>query len=309
MALDFSGIVDPTPVSDGTNGLIALARGRWQDAVISGTSMIPYIGDLAKTGKLPKYLRTVERVIELAEKSADAAKSLLPGMGKLKELLDLIPSGANKQVDQMTAVIDRFLNSHSPHSPMVVAKQLPDISRRFEYVPVFMKNGCLCRVAKGRLGVPGKVKVHRNSAAQKAVSAGTGDDAGHLIGNRFGAPGTAENLGRQHWLINEGEYRKLENYWEKKLKKGTGIEVTVTEKTIKGKYEDRPFVREIEWTEIAPNGTTSLHSMTFINCKYISKAEYSDIIKGKRETPPPGSASSDEVNVIHADFVNKKRLP
>ena len=205
--------------------------------------MIPYIGDLAKTGKLPKYLRTVERVIELAEKSADAAKSLLPGMGKLKELLDLIPSG-NKQVTQMTAVIDRFLNSHSPHSPMVVAKQLPDISRRFEYVPVFMNNGCLCRVAKGRLGVPGKVKVHRNSAAQKAVSAGTGDDAGHLIGNRFGAPGTAENLGRQHWLINEGEYRKLENYWEKKLKKGTGIEVTVTERPSRGSTKtDRSYGR------------------------------------------------------------------
>src|SRR5210317_2263976 len=79
MALDLAGFVDPTPVSDGASGLLALARGQWLDTAISGLSMIPYVGDLAKAGKLPRYLRSLEKAVALAGKSRKAAEALAPG--------------------------------------------------------------------------------------------------------------------------------------------------------------------------------------------------------------------------------------
>ena len=55
IALDIVGLVDPTPISDGVNGLISLGRGDWLGAGISAVSMIPYVGDAAKLGKLGRY--------------------------------------------------------------------------------------------------------------------------------------------------------------------------------------------------------------------------------------------------------------
>ena len=158
MALDLAGIFDPTPVSDGASGLLALARGQWLDAVISGASMIPYVGDLAKMGKLPKYLKLLERAFELADKSADAAKALLPGMRKLEQVLDLLPAGANRQIDQMRKKVDDFVSSHTMAA---LAKQLPDISNRFAFRgPYPMMHGgkkYSVREAEGAPGIPGKV--------------------------------------------------------------------------------------------------------------------------------------------------------
>ncbi len=160
MALDLAGIVDPTPVSDGASGLLALARGQWFDALISGASMIPYIGDLAKAGKLPRYLKTIEKAVLLAEKSAEAAKTLLPGMRKLKEVLDLIPANANKQIDEIRAVVNRFINTHTTAA---ITKVLPDIRKSFRFngpIPV-VKGGKRyeLRTAEGRLGVPAPFKI------------------------------------------------------------------------------------------------------------------------------------------------------
>src|SRR5437870_2937171 len=60
--------------------------------------------------------------------------------------------------------------------------------------------------------------------AQKKMAGGTGDDAGHLIGNRFGAPGGRENLSPQNWKANRfGTYKDLENLWARK--RLTNIEV------------------------------------------------------------------------------------
>lgn len=55
--LDAAGVADPTPISDGTNMVISLARAakepermgeHLKNAAISGISMIPYVGDIAK---------------------------------------------------------------------------------------------------------------------------------------------------------------------------------------------------------------------------------------------------------------------
>ncbi|HRN07737.1 MAG TPA: hypothetical protein PLM95_12960, partial [Ottowia sp.] len=63
IGLDIAGIFDPTPISDGANTLISLGRGDWLGAGLSAVSMIPYVGDAAKLGKLGKYAQTVAKAI------------------------------------------------------------------------------------------------------------------------------------------------------------------------------------------------------------------------------------------------------
>ena len=55
LVLDVVGIFDPTPASDGANVLISLARGDLFGAGISAISIVPFVGDLAKVGKLGKW--------------------------------------------------------------------------------------------------------------------------------------------------------------------------------------------------------------------------------------------------------------
>jgi len=76
--------------------------------------MIPYIGDLAKAGKLPKMLKSVETAIELAAKDAKFAERLRPVLDKLKVALDAVPleklpGSIRKPLESMKTKIDDFL--------------------------------------------------------------------------------------------------------------------------------------------------------------------------------------------------------
>lgn len=269
LGLDLAGIVDPTPISDGASGLIALARGQWFDAAISGLSMIPYVGDLAKAGKLPKYLKSVERAIVFADRSADAAKALLPGMQKLDHLLGMIPAGTNQTFEAIRRQVKQFLVKHGAQGSAKLAKHFPDISHRFKFrvqKNVRRPTGIYdLKIAEGKLGVPGQVRRHRNKSAQSAVSKGTGDDAGHLIGDRFGAPTHEGNLSLQNWKTNEGggTFHTLENDWEWKLKNGYGIEVTITDMIPSG--TKRPKWRKAVWKETRPDGAVAHRELLFVN--------------------------------------------
>ncbi len=63
ISLDILGIFDPTPISDGTNAVISMLRGNWFDAGISLVSAVPYIGDLAKAGRLGKVAQLGEDLL------------------------------------------------------------------------------------------------------------------------------------------------------------------------------------------------------------------------------------------------------
>lgn len=93
-ALDIAGIFEPTPFCDGANALISLARGDIVGAALSGVSMIPYIGDLAKAGKLPKYVTSFAKAIKIAGNDAQFAAYLRPALARLKQVLDKIPMEA-----------------------------------------------------------------------------------------------------------------------------------------------------------------------------------------------------------------------
>jgi len=154
---------------------------------------------------------------------------------------------------------------------------LPDISSQFKFTSGHIGAGFYKR-GEGSLGVPGQVMVQpRNYSAQRAVSAGTGEHAGHLIGMQFGAPGGLENLGLQNPNMNTfapkplheafvgpgGSYHDLESKWAEQLKQGYRIHVTITDKYRSG--ENRPYTRSVQWTETSPAGTVQQLAIEFVN--------------------------------------------
>jgi RHS repeat-associated protein len=47
---DIVGIFDPTPITDGANAIAYFSRGRYWDALASGISMFPFVGDIVGKG-------------------------------------------------------------------------------------------------------------------------------------------------------------------------------------------------------------------------------------------------------------------
>ena len=108
MTLDLTGIIDPTPISDGSNVVISLGRGaseifsgNWSKAgehglngVLSAVGIIPYVGDLGKLGKLGKWAETVTKAVEAAINNPAARKALEPALKKLHDAIGAIPEAA-----------------------------------------------------------------------------------------------------------------------------------------------------------------------------------------------------------------------
>jgi len=67
-ALDVGGTFDPTPFCDLINAAISGIRGNKSDALLSLAGVIPYIGDLGKTGKYGG------KIVKAADKIGDAAR-------------------------------------------------------------------------------------------------------------------------------------------------------------------------------------------------------------------------------------------
>jgi hypothetical protein len=98
VGLDIIGIFEPTPFADGANTLISLGRGDWLGAGLSVLGVVPYVGDLAKLGKLGKWAKTIANGVELAAKNPAAAKILEPALRKVHDALKAIPEGALKKL-------------------------------------------------------------------------------------------------------------------------------------------------------------------------------------------------------------------
>lgn len=266
LALDLAGIEDTTPISDGASATIALARGQWLDDLMHGLSVFPYIGDLAKSGKLPKYLRSVEKSVELAAQSREFAIRLLPGMERLQKALAVLPRGVDPSIDRILDLVRDYLSRH--HSPRLLTTEKLDVSSGFRTITRVDGDRRFLETT-GRLGVPSKVQQYRSRFAQRQISAGTGDDAGHRAGSQFGAPGGIANLARQNSIQNQGggTWFRMEGVWAEQLEHGVGIEIKVTDAFRQN--EARPYKRNVEWTEIHPDGRritrTEIENATFVN--------------------------------------------
>ena len=120
LTLDITGILDPTPLSDGTNMLISLTRGKWTDALISGVSLLPYLGDLAKLAKLSDYSDTVQLAKEIAKTDPAWRRVLRDMFTPLKALLDnvakagaeTLPLKVRQWLRHVRYEIDEFLEQH-----------------------------------------------------------------------------------------------------------------------------------------------------------------------------------------------------
>jgi hypothetical protein len=153
---------------------------------------------------------------------------------------------------------------------------LPDISGRFQFESGH-QGKTFYKKASGELGVPGQVMTHRDVGAQREVSSGTGEHAGHLIGIQFGAPGDLRNLGLQNPNMNTfapkplqeafqgsgGSYHRVESGWADLLEQGCRVEVVVTDKYRSG--ENRPFTRSVSWIEFSPGGAVTQKALEFVN--------------------------------------------
>lgn len=85
------GCFEPTPFADLTNALLSMTRAHWSEAMLSVVGVVPCVGDLAKLGKDPRYLKSVERAIQLARSDRKFAVMLRPVLGRLNAGLKLLP--------------------------------------------------------------------------------------------------------------------------------------------------------------------------------------------------------------------------
>lgn len=112
--LDIIGMFEPTPFADLTSGVISLMRGDLTSAAISAVSVVPYIGDVAKLGKIPKYVGIVEKAIQVARVDSRFGAMLRPLLGKLLAALDRIPVDRlapllRQSLERMRGAIGSFL--------------------------------------------------------------------------------------------------------------------------------------------------------------------------------------------------------
>ncbi|MDT8759075.1 hypothetical protein MZO42_10230 [Sphingomonas psychrotolerans] len=108
LALDITGIIEPTPISDGSNTIISAGRaigslfsGDWGDAgghalngVLSAAGILPYLGDAAKAGKVGKWAQTVSDSIAAVVANPALRHALEPALRQVKNAVDAIPQGA-----------------------------------------------------------------------------------------------------------------------------------------------------------------------------------------------------------------------
>lgn len=112
--LDVVGLFEPTPFADATNALISAARSDWTGAGISLLGTFPYIGDAAKAGKFPQYLKSVERAVCEAQRSPAFSKALRPVLAQIRVALyspaiHALPAAVTRPLLRLRVALDIHL--------------------------------------------------------------------------------------------------------------------------------------------------------------------------------------------------------
>ncbi|MCA8993689.1 MAG: hypothetical protein KDA88_16995 [Planctomycetaceae bacterium] len=113
-SLDIIGIVEPTPFADVSNALVSLYRDDYFGAAVSSIGVIPYMGDIAKLLKLPRYVDLIRRCIHTARAGSRFSQKVKPILRKLLAVLDRLPTHrlpgtAREALRRMRRMIDEFL--------------------------------------------------------------------------------------------------------------------------------------------------------------------------------------------------------
>ncbi len=150
MALDVVGIFEPTPFADLTNTGISMVRGNWGDAALTIIGVVPYVGDLAKFGKIPKWLKAIDKISNAIDKFKDVAKY----GGKGKEAVEAFVKKAKDLLDKIS--FDKL--------PEKIREAFTSLKKKVD--DFFSKK-------KPDLEPPRKPQVAKTATGQKAVSQNT----------------------------------------------------------------------------------------------------------------------------------------
>lgn len=227
IGLTLTGIVDPTPISDGLDGLISVFRGDWLGAGISVVSMVPYLGDAAKLGKLGAIGRTIERAVDLAKVDAAYAKTIAPALEKIRGALDQIPldalpAPAREAIEGMKTRIDE-LAAIGP-KPVTARVGKNDVSWTVDADGrTVSAHADLREVFDGAR----RTSAEREAQAARGAQGEADDVGGHIIGHRFIKAHGEKNIFPQNTQFNNSAYRTMENEWADWIKSGHEVSVDV----------------------------------------------------------------------------------
>lgn len=134
VGLSVVGIFDPTGIADGADAVISLGRGDYWGAGISALGIIPYLGDIAKIGKLPKLLKIIDNVVAMAKADGKFAKVVEPLLKGLKNAIDKLPieklpNWAKEPIRSLKNKIDDFFSSAAKNLDETKPTLPPDPNR------------------------------------------------------------------------------------------------------------------------------------------------------------------------------------
>ena len=95
--LDIVGIFDPSGIADGVNAALQAKNGDYFDATISVAGLIPYVGDVAKVGKVGKDVKIISNAIDAVKAGKKEISTLhRPYIRKsTKDAVPELPKGAD----------------------------------------------------------------------------------------------------------------------------------------------------------------------------------------------------------------------
>ena len=129
--LDIVGILDPTGAADGVNAVLQAKNGKWGGAAISAIGILPYVGDVAKLGKVGTDVKIIGKAIEVLKAEKNAYRSLITGLQKHhlipkavynKRLADLSSLLARDSGKNLKKLPNRFHGNHPAYSKWISAQ-------------------------------------------------------------------------------------------------------------------------------------------------------------------------------------------
>jgi hypothetical protein len=228
----------------------AVGSGELLDRVLAGGLPVPWLHELALFARPEGFPDVFDRALSAAR---TRPRRLDPLVRAARAVLDLHPPGIDGPVAAVRDAVAAYGEAKGlPRLP----ERYPDVRGRFGFAFWSDLDGGRFRTIReawGRLGCPGVVYDERDEYAQRKLSGGTGDHAGHLIGSQFGAPGSGENLALQNAVQNAGggTWYGLEEQWADALRAGVGIEAHVRVYYAPGTA--RPAYRDAAFTLYHPD--------------------------------------------------------
>ena len=212
---DAAGVVDPTPISDGSSAVLSIMVGDYLDAGLSAVAvLVPYVGDLPKLRKLPKFADALQfaKKAEIVTGNYGPAKKLEGLTSTQRALVRKAYRGA--VIAFSTAYRNGFKFKRDHYGRVVEASgplkrsAIADKADEVRAVREALHSMKTRKRINGRLETP--------------------DSNGHLLPASHGGPFTLDNVVIQDEVVNATINRELEQaIWRPAVKAGTPVHVRV----------------------------------------------------------------------------------